>query len=165
MHKCLYMICPTDRMESVICSKYEGYKYFFTSLGNAQILDDETIGQIAALIEKHDIRQITFVLAEDNQIILDAIGNQSFFEVRGLRAFYDFIQEQKKNTLNSWQMYQQYPMLLSYHLNERIKHLQTKLRGMLPYPPQYNGKLYSKEYNSFRDIHSELVCFYPNNLN
>ncbi len=165
MRKCLYMICPTDHLESVINSRFEGHHFFYSSLGNTLIMDKYTIGQIALLIQTNNINEITFMLSEDNCILLDTLYNGHALRIRGLDDSYAHIQECRKHVENSWPPYIQHAMILSYHLNQKIKELKTGLRGVIPTQPSINGKLFSKDYNKFSSIHSDLVCLYSSNLN
>ncbi|MBD1420973.1 hypothetical protein [Sphingobacterium chuzhouense] len=165
MRKCLYMICPTDHLESVINSRFEGHNYFYTTLGNNVKLDKDTIGQIALLLETNSIREITFILSIDNCILLDALIKQHFRNIGGLDDFYLYLQERKKHMFNSWQRHNHYIILFSYYLNHKIKELKTGLRGVIPTQPSINGKLFSKDYNKFSPIHSDLVCLHSSNLN
>lgn len=165
MRKCLYMICPTDHIESVINSRFEGHNYFYTTLGNNILSDRNTIGQIALLIETNNIREITFILSIDNCILLDALTKQHFRNVSGLDDFYLYLQECNKYLSNSWQQYNQHVMLFSYYLNQKIKELKNGLRGVIPIQPSINGKLFSKDYNNFSPIHSDLVYLHSGSLN
>lgn len=89
MHRCLYMICPSDYLEPVINSRFKGHNYFYTSLGNTVVSDEDTLGQIAAIIEENSIQEITFVLSEDNNFVFDALNHQNFIEIRGLMDAYN----------------------------------------------------------------------------
>lgn len=43
MHKCLYLVCPTDCLEPIINNTFKQEHYFYTSLGNAFVADSETL--------------------------------------------------------------------------------------------------------------------------
>ncbi len=152
------MICPSDYLEPVIDKKLKGDKYFYTSLGNTVTIDKNTVEQIVAIVENNEVNEITFVLSEDNGFVSDALNNQSFGEIRGLTEAYGQLLEYKKQVLNSWLLSNQRTIILSYFLNEKIKVLKSRLQYYLPNPPEINGKLFSKSSNSFKMIHSELVC-------
>lgn len=164
MRKCLYMVCPTDQLESAINARFEGHNYFYTTLGNTLILDKNTVGQIAALLDKNSIREITFILSEDNCIVLDALKNQHFLTINGLNGPYAHLQKHKKHVLSSWDAEHQHTLILSHHLNQKIKELKAGLQGLLTTPPLINGKLFSVHTKDFRPIHSDLVCMYSGNL-
>lgn len=165
MCKCLFLICPTDHLEPIIRNRFKGRHYFLTSLGNTMHFDKGTVGQVAALIEKKSINEITFVLSEDNEIVLDGLRKQQFKGIRGLNRAYKHLENSKIEVMNSWESHQQHAMILSYHLNKKIKELRRELNLIPAIQPNINGKLYSKAYNSFKSIYSELVCVNSNTLN
>jgi len=74
MCKCLYLICPTDYLESIINKNYPNNSIFYTSLGNSFLPDKETLKHLKELIVLHKITEIQFILSEDNPIVLDAFG-------------------------------------------------------------------------------------------
>ena len=45
------------------------------------------VGQINVLIETKNIREITFVLSDNNRIVIDALKNHDFIDVRGCNNF------------------------------------------------------------------------------
>lgn len=165
MHKCLYMICPTDQLEPVINNRFKGHNYFYTTLGNTLVLDKNAIRQIAMLIQMYSIKEITFILAEDNCIVRDALNNQKFIETVGLKEAYAHLQEHRKNVQNSCHMLNYTALLLSYLLNQKIKELRAGLHGLLAAQPLINGKLFEKDSRRFKRIYSELVFADSINLN
>ena len=66
MNSTLFVLWPTDCLESIINIEYKGKNYFYTSLGNTFTYDLTTLGFIKALIDKHTIRKIHFVLSDNN---------------------------------------------------------------------------------------------------
>lgn len=165
MNKCIYMLCPTDNLESVIRDKFDGGHYFITSLGNAMPLDNVVKGYISRLIKKERINEITFVLSEDNQIVLDALFKQNYSEVRSLGEAYKGLVDYKAQAQYSWPTHHQHPMILSCHLNKKIRELRSSLEHLVPNQIEINGKLFSKSYNSFRPIYPDLICSNQNILN
>lgn len=158
MRSSLYMICPTDHLEPVIHERFEGQKYFYTSLGNNLQMDKDTLGQIISMIKKHNITDISFVLSEDNTILLDALTRQNFAEIRGLKQAYSDVREHKKAIRKTWNTHDQHVMMLSYYLNQQIEEFHHKIRDRLTTLPQIKGKLFSRAYDAFREIYSPLLC-------
>ena len=158
MNNCLYMICPTDHLEPLVRKRFTGQKFFYTSLGNSLTIDENTLAHIAITINKHNINKITLILSEENSIVLGAINNQKFSTITGLKESYKSIIEQKREALHLWGTYNQHTLFLSYYLNKKIKDLKSRLKEHLGNPPNINGKLYSKPYNSFRNVYSHLIC-------
>jgi hypothetical protein len=157
MNRCLYMICPTDHLESVINNRFTEACYFYTSLGNMTSLNERTLRQIVELIEKNDIQEITFILSTDNNILLDALNNQCFIETRGLNKAYGDFLKYKTQIAEIWSTHRKKDLIISYHLHQKIKVLRTGLSEFLLNIPDINGQIYSKSNNSFRPIHSPVV--------
>ncbi len=164
MQKCLYLICPTDRLESIINNTFKCENYFYASLGNSFIFDSKTIEHIRQVIKKHNIRKIYFVLSKDNQIILDALGNQYFSNIKGLNNFYNEITKQKERSEIASKRSNRKFSLLSYYLNKKVKELQLQLNN-LSNQPIVSGKVYSRYQDAFTNIYSDLVCLDKYHLN
>lgn len=165
MHKCLYMVCPSDYLDSIIDKKFKGPKYFFTSLANNVTLDEKVLKNITSIVKKKKIDQIMFVLSDDNHVILDALNSQKLVNHRGLKVSYDQLLNLKEKTSNTWELGTNYAMIVSYFLNDKIKQLKFGLAPLLPDFPEINGKLYLRASDSFRVIYPDMVCidsFYLN---
>jgi len=94
MKQCLYFICPTDYLETIIERTFDQENYFYSSLGNSVIFTKDELSEIKKLICSKGIREISFVLADDNPIVLDALANQNFSDIRGLKKFYNQVSEE-----------------------------------------------------------------------
>lgn len=164
MQKRLYLICPTDCLESVIDSKFKCENYFYTSLGNSFKFDAKTLNCISQVIKKHCISEVYIILSMDNKIVLDALGNQSFSGIKGLNHFYNEIVKQKERSEITLQNGSNNFSLLSYYLNKKINQLQSQLFN-LSNQPIVSGKIYNKHQNQFIDIYSDLVCLDTYHLN
>ncbi|WP_353778374.1 hypothetical protein [Winogradskyella sp. 3972H.M.0a.05] len=165
MHKALFLLCPTDCLESIINDTFKHENYFYTSLGNSFISDTETIENIKELIIQHNIRKIYFVLSDDNKIILDALGGQSFSDIRGLQKFYTEVTRQKERSEVLWQTDNRQFSILSYYLNNKIKELQLELDNLPIHLPRISGKIYFRQKNIFSNIYSDLICIEKHYLN
>ena len=162
--KCLYLICPTDCIESIINRAYKCENYFYTSLGNSFVFDSKTINELYQIIEKHCITDICFVLSNNNKIIIDALGNQCYSNLNGLNNFYNEITKQKVRSEITSQNNNRKFLLISYYLNNKICELQLLLNA-LSNKPYISGKIYSSCQNIFLDIYSNLVCLDKHHLN
>jgi len=165
MKKQLYFVCPTDCLETIIDEAFGQEHYFCSSLGNTISFDQEVVGQTIKLIETKEIQEISFVLSSDNRIVLDAIQNQDFSAVRGLEKAYEKLKIQKKHSEMFWQRGDSPYLLLSYHLNNKIKELQKGLNYLLVDPIQVNGKIYHRKKNKFYNIYSDLICVESSAMN
>ena len=98
MIKRLYLLCPTDCLEPVINSTFKQENYFYFSLGNSFIVENNTIESIKKIVKDHHIQEISFVLSNKNHIVIDALGTQDFLNMRGLRSLYNQLIKQKKHS-------------------------------------------------------------------
>ncbi|MEM7379949.1 MAG: hypothetical protein AAF361_01980 [Bacteroidota bacterium] len=158
MHSSLYFVCPTDCLEPVINRSFGDTNYFYTSLGNSVVFDEDTVNHIKGLILKHNIKEISFVLSLTNPIIIDALDNQSFTDIIGLNEFYEEILRQKKNSEVLFRKHNRQFTILSYHLNNKIRELQHALDRIGVEQPQISGKIYDQQNEVFNKIYPNLVC-------
>ncbi len=165
MYKHLFFICPTDYIEPAINESFKHKNYFYSSLGNSMIFDFDTTYVIEHLIKQHGIKEVSFVLSDDNIIISDAIGEQNFFDIKGLHHFHNEIIRQKKISSVSWQKGNDRYLMLSCFLNQKIDELQIKLEGLLTEPIKISGKIYNRKEQIFTGIYFYLIRSENLNLN
>lgn len=165
MNKALFLLCPTDCLETTVNNTFEYENYFYTSLGNSFALDSKTLISIKEFIIKHNIKQIHFVLSNDNPIISDALEGQFFSEMTGLKKLYEEIKIQKENSEILWSTLDNQFLILSYFLNVKIKELQIKLSYILDYFVEISGKIYNRQEDRFIQIQSALTCLEKQHLN
>jgi len=165
MQKCLYLLCPTDCLEPIVNNTFKHENYFYYSLGNSFIVEDNTIECIERLIKKHNIKEISFVLSNNNHIVKDALGAQFFVKMRGLSSLYYEITKQKKYSEIFWDTDYSEFSIISYYLNGKIKELQLEFRNTFNYPLNINAKIYDRYNNAFRNIYSDLICIEKHYLN
>jgi len=165
MKKILYFICPTDGLESIINTVFPHENYYYTSLGNSVTFNQEVLKQTEKLIHRRKIEEITFVLADDNRIMLDAVGQRNHLDITGLGRFYHQVSLQKEKAKLSWQT-QDTPLLLpSYYLNEKITEFQHGLEDTLRDKLQVNGKIYRRRTRIFSEVYPDFVCLEGVNMN
>lgn len=165
MHTCFYLVCPTDCLENTINKKFKQENYFYTSLGNSFASDGKTINCIKNTIRKHNIKEIYFVLSIDNKIILDALGDNEFVDIVGLKPFYKDIKRQRERSKIVLKKGHSQFSILSYYLNKKIKELESQLRKSSNLPIKISGKIYNKNQDTFTKIYSNLVCLEKHQLN
>ena len=119
--KSLNFICPTDCLEPIINDAFSQENYYYSSLGNSITFDRKIVHQLEKLIKKREIKEISFVLSNDNRIVLDALGNQDFSEIRSLGDFYKKVTLQRDQIGLTWKIWDRQSLLLSYHLNKKIR--------------------------------------------
>lgn len=127
-----------------------------TSLGNSIAFNKEVIAEVNALIVTKEITEITFVLSDDNRIIMDALNDQNFADVRGLGNFHGEITRQKRRLKLLWQKNNLISPILSYYLNMKIKDVEAKLGHCFVDHLEINAMIYSRQRNIFSEIHSDL---------
>ncbi|GAB1308384.1 hypothetical protein KH5_10670 [Urechidicola sp. KH5] len=162
MHKYLFFLCPTDGLEPVINEFFEQENYFYTSLGNSFALNYK---DILTIIEKNSIEKIFFILANDNQVFKDALGQQYLSDISGLDKCYKAIVLEKENTRLFWNNSYKEFTILSYYLNKKISELQHSLNQMASQPVKFIGKIYDRKLDAFQEIHSHLICLQKDSLN
>lgn len=163
--KLLFMICPTDFVEYPIYQKYGEHSYFFTSLGISSPLDTVIFNQIVEVIDKNDIEEVIYVLSENNQIILDAVNNQKFINISGLKKHYKTVSQVRKMTKDMWSSYNPHILFLSYYLNDKMNELRCQLQSTSNKDVKVFAKIYSEAYAGFRDIYPNLTLLNPIRIN
>ncbi len=158
MHKNLFFICPTDYIENRINKEFEQENYFYTSLGNSFAHDSKTIQKLSEHIEKHHIEKIYMVLSQQNAIVLDALGNNSYDKIQGLQNFYQTILLEKSNSIISKKRDAPEIAVLSYYLNKKIIELQTVFKKKASIAIPIEGKIFDSKNNTFQDIYPKLLC-------
>ena len=91
--------------------------FFYTSLGNSFKYDRKTLEHIKAIIKKHNIKEIYFVLSLDNIIVLDALASKKKSKVRLLHNFCDDIKSQKERSKIAFKENNNQFTILSLYLN------------------------------------------------
>lgn len=165
MNTTLFLLCPSDCLESIISKAYKGKNYFYTSLGNTLTYDSITIESIKGLVFKHNIKTIYFVLSEQNKIVEDALGGEFFSKIRGLQNFTKIIKDHKKQSELFWKTSDPVFSTLSYYLNQKIIQLQQNLSCELNQSIDIKGKVYLESESSFVNIYPNLICLTTYNLN
>jgi len=165
MAKHLFMICPTDFIEPIVRKNFDGQKYFYTSLGNTFNVGQNSVDDLIAVVQKHEIEEITFIISEKNKIILDATQGQKFRNIRGLQHSYERINDKRNLSHQMWSSHEQHILFLSYYLSEKVNKLRKHLRANSLTMLAVNAKIYSQKYNSFRGIYPEISLSDPAGIN
>ena len=165
MRKSLFLLCPTDCLESIINMEFSSKNYFYTSLGNAFVSERETTENIKCLIAKHQITNVCFVLSSDNEIILDAMQGQFFDQIKGLDDLYAQIEKEKESSEVMFPTARREFSVISYFLNHKIRELEMGLGNLSSQKIDFSGQVYSAFEDSFRPIYSPLACLEKYNLN
>ena len=157
MQKHLYFICPTDYLETIINDTFKHENYYVTSLGNSIAFNADQVEEINALIENKGISEITFVLSDNNRIVVDALENQSFANISGLSNFYREIVRQKKRTRVTWRTKDFRTFVLSYYLAMKVRELMPRLKSWPIDQLKINAKIYNKRKKVFSQVFSDLI--------
>jgi len=121
---CLFLICPTDHIESVLSQTCSTKAFFYTALGASFNWDVPTQRSLTTLIEKHKITQAVFVTKHTNLFYKEAFESncESLFQVNNTLLALD-------KTLPDCFLQQSHPMLRTMLLASR--HLQKQQRNVL----------------------------------
>jgi len=157
MHSHLFFICPTDHLEVLINKEFRHKNFIVSSLGNTMIFDFESISEINELIQVNNVGHITFILAHDNRIMLDAMEHQELAEINGLNSLGVKMKKHHKHT-QIWRDNEQSLIALSYHLSDKIKELNCALKDVSHMPVHISGKIYIRHKDKFQDIYSDIIC-------
>lgn len=156
MEKHLYFICPTDKLETKINSIYKQENYYCSSLANSITFDSTIMEDINSIIERKNIKEITFILSSENEIISDVLSEQNLIQINGLSKFYYFVNKEMKYTKVFLPIYHNSTTLISSHLKKKISELQNNISCWLKHDLKINAKIYYKANNKFRDINDDL---------
>ena len=165
MHKILFLLCPTDCLESIINDMFGEDVFFYSSLGNSMTLKMNTLECIKKLIIEYQIEEVSFVLSTNNDIFKDAIGKENFIDIFGLRNIYSQIHKEKSNSELFWPSDLNFASLISYYLNTKIKELQMVFEQFKEVSVEISGRIYDRHDNSFKKIYHDLVCVKRHYLN
>ena len=158
MKKSLHFICPTDCLETIIGDTFQQENYYYFSLGNSVIFHRKMLQEIQKLIMEKDITEISFVLSNNNRIVLDAFSNQDFSDIRGLNNYYAKLIEQRERVEVLWKTLNKQSLILSYYLNQKIKELEKGLSRLAISGLKMSGKIYNEKEESFKDIYPNIIC-------
>ena len=165
MEEHFYFICPTDQIENIIDDAFNQENYYYTSLGNSITFDEKIVEQLLDFLEAKNIDKISFVLSSENRIIQDALGVKDYSKIMGLNVFYNQLSVQKDNADVLWKTNNDQYLILSYHLNKKIKELRQVLENTSYGQVEIYGKIYNCQEMVFDDIYPEFVCKEYHELN
>ncbi len=153
----LYFVCPTDHLEPLINKKFKGQNYFISTLGNSLVFDAETVLGITDLLDRTAVKEITFILTNNNNIIVDGIENKQFSDLDGIKDFYHSLEVKKQSSEMLYKTHNHSQLIISYHLNEKIKELQTQLSIYASNQFYIQGMMYNRMDKTFSTIHHDLI--------
>ncbi|MEM9546342.1 MAG: hypothetical protein AAGA77_10220 [Bacteroidota bacterium] len=157
MHKHLYFICPTDHLETIVNETFQGDNYFVTTLGNSITFDLSVSDEISNLIESKGIKEVTFLLADDNQIVTDALQNQRFSEIKGLNNLYIEVAKKTSYSKMLWLTSSHSISMLSYYLNIKANELRPRLYPWLLDTLKIHTQIYRRANQTFSKIAGDLL--------
>lgn len=151
----LFLICPTDFLETILNSRFKGRNYFYTSLGNnIQLEDESTVGQIKRIIEEKEIQQISIVLKENNTFF-DPLNKR----VNIISSVYQLNKEITKSKVEISKF--QNPLdskklCISNFLNRKLHNLQRKVSYEFP-QISVNAILYNENQQKLISVKHDLI--------
>ena len=157
MKRHLFFVCPTDYLETVINKHFHQENYFITSLGNSISFNSQVIEEINTLVEAKSIAEISFVLSDNNKIIMDALKSENFDSFKGLESFYDRISAQTKRTDILKHVFHNETPFIGNYLNFKVQGLIPQLNNWLSDKVKVNAKIYQRQTNIFKETYTELI--------
>ncbi len=118
----LFLICPTDHIESVLNRTSGSKAYFYTALGASFSWDIATQQGLTALIENKNIDQVIFVTKYTNLFYKETVATEN--EYASFRVNQKIIKLEK--TLPNYFLKQSHPMLKVMLLASRHLHRQQQ---------------------------------------
>ena len=165
METTLFLLCPTDCLESKINKEFKGDNLFYSSRANNYSFCMNTVANLEELIINNDIKEIYFVLSTQNKIILDTIAGQSLSQIRGFQNFDHLTNKHKELSELFWNSTDTKRVIISYFNNHKIEQLKENFRSDINRLVRIKGKIFFKTENEFLNIYSKLVCLNHLNLN
>ena len=161
MRKHLYFICPTDYLEATINQVFGQENYFVTSLGNNLDFDTAHIEEINALIQSKDIGGVSIILADNNPIVLDALGDRRFATISSLDNLYHQISRQQQDLSKLWHSTDLSTTILSAYLADKVDKLNAQLRNRAGLKVAIDAKIFNPQTDVFSEIFATLIpCEY-----
>ncbi len=165
MEKHLYFTCPTDYLEAIIDRTFEQENYFCNSLGNSIEFRCEELDEIKDLLETKEIRKISFVFSDDNQIVSDALTGQLYSNLSGIDYFYDDLMRRQNDLRMIWELCDDRIMLLSCYLLDKVEKLRRELDFTVNQRLDIDVKIYHRNEKTFKKAHNDLFGLRHHHLN
>ena len=121
------------------------------------VFDYNTVGQIKRLIRKNNIKEISFVLSNDNPILLDALGAQEYADIPRLTEFYKYLKTQNQYPMVLWHVNKHLVSVLSSHVNNKIKELESVLNDSSDHNIKIEGHIFNRSDYSFQSIRKQQI--------
>lgn len=157
MKRHLFFVCPTDYLETVINKHFYQENYFVTSLGNSISFNSQVIEEINTLIEAKSIAEISFVLSDNNKIIMDALKSENLKSFNGLESFYDRISTHTKRAEILKHVFHSETLFIGNYLNFKVQGLIPQLKNWFSDKVKVNALIYQREKNVFKETYTELI--------
>jgi len=161
----LYFTCPSDFLEPVIRKENGRKVYFLNALANSFEFTPEVIDEINRLVEKRTINKITFVLADNNQLIFDALNKGDFSTLKSMEGFFEELSLLNSTTAPLWQSGHNKLQVLSYYLESKTKELKRSMAERSSNEITFETKIYTRQTGKSLSIPTALFLLKPFQLN
>ncbi len=156
--KTLFLICPTDFLETTINSRFKGDNYFYSSLGNSfQLSDDLLFGQIKEFLLDKSINRIMLVLKDSNTFFSGKL-NES--DANSIACIKDIQKDTLKNKTEiakfSGDLNTQKKLAISKYLNRKTRLLENQLKDEFS-SINVKAQLFIEADESFEDVFNPLI--------
>ena len=160
--KRLYFICPTDYIEATINQAFEGENYFLTSLGNTLVFDDYKVQEVSALIQMNEIKEVVFVLSDENRFFHETLGSNGLASIVEFSGFFREKNPKRVSSLLRKNGKSHNYILLEAYLDSKLQELNFRLKNSQIDNVEMSTMIYFKQDNSFstgRDLINQYICF------
>ena len=125
----------------------------------------EELDEIKDLLETKEIRKISFVFSDDNQIVSDALTGQLYSNLSGIDYFYDDLMRRQNDLRMIWELCDDRIMLLSCYLLDKVEKLRRELDFTVNQRLDIDVKIYHRNEKTFKKAHNDLFGLRHHHLN
>ena len=153
----LHFVCPTDHLEAVIESHFDGDHYFVSSLGNTIDFNLKFANYLSKLIETKGITEISFVLAEDNLVLHNIEKIETFRGLRGLHTFYGSILKSEIHAKEIGHEFRSKLPKVYDCLCLKVQEFNTQVSKRCCKTVHVTAKVYHRQSNIFKEVSSHML--------
>ena len=146
----LVFTCPADFLETAVNKAYPGENYFVSSPGNTLVLDRTQTELLEMMLDEKPITDVLWVLADNNPILHDVLGAQTFDHLPGLGGLKQVLAKAEAAADRHWYHDFKLQSLLTVHLDERIRELRRLLHPKYSNRLRFEARIYARERQVFR---------------
>ena len=125
--------------------------------------DQETTAQLEEILVAKKIKQISFVLSDDNLILSNAMNAQSIDTIEVMQQYYGEVDEECAIAVELWKECDFKNVILRNFLSRKMEDLNNSLKSFDRNQIELGAMIYSRENNNFTNI--QLTSSFRNRYN